>query len=222
MLSEIYQDLKYSVRMLRKNPGFACVVVITLALGIGANTAIFSFVNAVILNPLPFPDSDRLVVINEISKEGAADIGVSLLNFRDWQVRAKSFEEIGGYRFDTFNLSGMGSPQRLIGQEVTGNYFRILGVQPQLGRTFTEEEEKFTPVGTAVIISDSLWRTTFGSDPNILGRTLNLGGYTYWIIGVMPLVLNSFGRLMFGRHSVVGWHPTRLGSSAKRIWDLKL
>ena len=185
LLSDLWQDIRYAVRMLRKNPGFAAVVVITLALGIGANTAIFSFVNAVILNPLPFPDSDRLVVINEISKEGA-EIGVSLLNFRDWQVRAKSFEEIGGYRFDTFNLSGMGSPQRLIGQEVTGNYFRILGVQPQLGRTFTEEEEKFTPVGTAVLISDSLWRTTFGSDPNILGRTLNLGGYDYWVIGVMP------------------------------------
>lgn len=185
MLTETFQDLKYSVRMLRKNLGFAFVVVLTLALGIGANTAIFSFVNAVILNPLPFPDSDRLVVINEISKEGA-EIGVSLLNFRDFQVRAKSFEEIGAYRFDTFNLSGLGSPQRLIGQEVTGNYFRILGVQPQLGRTFTEEEEKFTPVGTAILISDSLWRTTFGSDPNILGRTLNLGGYDYWVIGVMP------------------------------------
>ena len=185
MLSGTYQDLKYSVRMLRKNPGFACVVVITLALGIGANTAIFSFVNAVILNPLPFPDADRLVVINEISKEGA-EIGVSLPNFQDWQVRAKSFEEIAGYRFDTFNLSGMGSPQRLVGQEVTLNYFRILGVQPQLGRTFTEEEGKYTPVGTAVLISDSLWRTTFGSDPNILGRTLNLGGYDYWVIGVMP------------------------------------
>jgi len=185
MLSETYQDLKYSLRMLRKNPGFACVVVITLALGIGANTAIFSFVNAVILNPLPFPDSDRLVVISEISKEGM-EIGASLPNFQDWQVRAKSFEEIGGYRFDTFNLTGIGSPQRLVGQEVTLNYFRILGVQPQLGRTFTEEEEKFTPVGTAVLISDSLWRTTFGSDPNILGRTLNLGGYDYWVIGVMP------------------------------------
>jgi putative ABC transport system permease protein len=185
MLSETYQDLKYSVRMLRKNPGFACVVVITLALGIGANTAIFSFVNAVILNPLPFPNSERLVVISEISKEGM-EIGASLPNFQDWQVRAKSFEEIGGYRFDTFNLSGVGSPQRLVGQEVTLNYFRILGVQPQLGRTFTEEEGKFTPVGTAVLISDSLWRTTFGSDPNILGRTLNLGGYDYWVIGVMP------------------------------------
>ncbi|HEV2835016.1 MAG TPA: ABC transporter permease [Pyrinomonadaceae bacterium] len=185
MLSEIYQDSKYSVRMLRKNPGFACVVVITLALGIGANTAIFSFVNAVILNPLPFPDADRLVVIDEISKEGQ-EIGVSLLNFRDYQTRAKSFEEIGAFRFDSFRLLGMDSPQRLVGQEVTLNYFRILGVQPQLGRIFTEEEENYTPVGTVVLISDSLWRSTLGSDPNILGRTLNFGGDAYTIIGVMP------------------------------------
>src|SRR5215813_5641575 len=94
LLSGLWQDMRYAVRMLRKNPGFSAVVVVTLALGIGANTAIFSFVNAVILNPLPFPDADRLVVISEISKEGM-EIGVSLLNFRDFQVRAKSFEEIG-------------------------------------------------------------------------------------------------------------------------------
>src|SRR6201988_142633 len=185
MLSATYQDLKYSLRMLRKNPGFACVVVITLALGIGANTAIFSFVNAVLLNQLPFPDSDRLVVINEITNQGQ-EMSVSLLNFRDWQTRAKSFEEIGGYRFDSFRLLGMGNTQRLVGQEVTLNYFRILGVQPQLGRIFTEEEEKYTPVGTVILISDELWRSTFGSDPNILGRTLNLGGDAYTIIGVMP------------------------------------
>src|ERR1044071_2192457 len=185
MLTEPYQDVKYSVRMLRKHPGFAAVVVITLALGIGANTAIFSFVNAVILNPLPFPDSDRLVVIDEISNQGE-EMSVSLLNFRDWQVRAKSFEEIGGYRFDAFNLTGIGNSQRLVGQEVTLNYFRILGVQPQLGRIFTEEEEKYTPVGTAILISDSLWRSTLGSDPNVLGRTLNLSGDVFTVIGVMP------------------------------------
>ncbi len=185
MLSETFQDLKYSLRMLRKNPGFAFVVVITLALGIGANTAIFSFVNAVILNPLPFPNADRLVVINEITKEGD-EMSVSLLNFRDWQARAKSFEEIGLYQFDAFNLTGIGNTQRLIGQEVTLNYFRILGVQPQLGRIFTEEEENYTPVGTVILISDSLWRSTLGSDPNILGRTLNLDGDAYTVIGVMP------------------------------------
>src|SRR5689334_2501519 len=185
MLSETYQDFKYSLRMLRKNPGFACVVVITLALGIGANTAIFSFVNAVVINPLPFPDSDRLVVIKELTNQGE-EMSVSLLNFRDWQVRAKSFEEIGAYRFDTFNLTGLGNPQRVSGQEVTLNYFRILGVQPQLGRTFTEEEDKYTPVGTAILISDSLWRNTLGSDPNILGRNLMLSGDAYTVIGVMP------------------------------------
>ena len=185
MLSETYQDLKYSARMLRKNPGFAIVVVITLALGIGANTAIFSFVNAVILNPLPLPDADRLVVINETTNEGR-EMSVSLLNFQDWRVRAKSFEEIGGVRFDTFNLIGAGNPQRLLGQEVTLNYFHILGVQPQLGRTFTAEEEQYGVQPTAVLISDSLWRGTFGSDPNILGRTLNLGGYYFNVVGVMP------------------------------------
>src|SRR5678816_2641420 len=105
MLSETYQDMKYSVRMLRKNPGFASVVVITLALGIGANTAIFSFVNAVILNPLPFPDSDRLVVVNETNHEGDV-ISVSLLNFQDWQARSRSFEELGGVSWITSNLRG--------------------------------------------------------------------------------------------------------------------
>ena len=185
MLTEIYQDLKYSARMLRKHPGFAAVVVITLALGIGANTAIFSFVNAVILNPLPLPDSDRLVVINETTNQGR-EMSVSLLNFNDWRERANSYEELGGFRFDTFNLIGMGNPQRLLGQEVTLNYFKILGVQPQLGRIFTEEEEKYGAAPTAVLISDSLWRGMFGSDPNILGRTLNLGGNYFKVVGVMP------------------------------------
>jgi len=184
MFSNTFQDLKYSLRMLRKNPGFAGVVIITLALGIGANTAIFSFVNAVILNPLPFPDSSRLVVMTETTGRGE-EMSVSLLNFEDWRVRARSFEEIGGTRFLSFNLIGVGAPERLIGQAVTGNFFKILGVQPQLGRTFSSEEEKYGAAPT-VLISDSLWKRTFGSDPNIVGRKLNLGGIVYTVIGVTP------------------------------------
>jgi putative ABC transport system permease protein len=184
MLSESYQDLKYSVRMLRKNPGFAAVVILTLALGIGANTAIFSFVNAVILNPLSFPDSDRLVMIGEINNDGN-EMSVSLRNFQDWQARARSFEELGGIRWVGFNLTGVDNPQNLAGQEVTLNYFSILGVQPQLGRIFSSEEDKFGAARTA-LISDSLWRTTFGADPNILGRSITLGGDSFTVIGVMP------------------------------------
>jgi putative ABC transport system permease protein len=170
--------------MLRKNPGFACVVVITLALGIGANTAIFSFVNAVILNPLPFPDSSRLVVMTETTR-GSEEMSVSLLNFADWRARARSFEEIGGVRFVSFNLTGTGTPQRLIGQAVTRNFFNILGVQPQLGRTFTVEEDKYGVAPTA-LISDSLWQRSFGSDPNIVGQHLKLDGIDFTVIGVMP------------------------------------
>ena len=184
MLSETYRDLKYSARTLRKHPGFAAVVVITLALGIGANTAIFSFVNAVILNPLPFPDSDRLVVISEVNNDGT-EMSVSLLNFQDWQARSRSFEELGGVRWVTFNLTGVNTPQRLAGQAVTLNYFSILGVQPQLGRIFSPEEDKYGAARTA-LISDSLWRTAFGADPNILGRTIKLSSDNFTVIGIMP------------------------------------
>src|SRR6185369_9426939 len=184
MLTDTYRDLKYASRTLRKHPGFAAVVVITLALGIGANTAIFSFVDAVILNPLPFPESDRLVVISQTNNEGN-EVSVSLLNFQDWQARSRSFDEFGGVRFTTFNLTGIDTPQHLAAQEVTLNYFSILGVQPQLGRIFSPEEDKFGAARTA-LISDSLWRTTFGADPNILGRSIKLDSDTVTVIGVMP------------------------------------
>src|SRR5215213_695735 len=183
LLSDLWQDIRYAARMLRKNPGFTAVVVITLALGIGANTAIFSFVNAVILNPLPFPDSDRLVIMKETNPEGA-EITVSLLNFQDWQARSRSFEEFGGGQWVTFNLTGVDTPQRLAGQAVTLNFISILGVQPQLGRIFSPEEDKYGAARTA-LISDSLWRTAFGGDPNILGRSINLSSDTYTVIGIM-------------------------------------
>jgi len=192
MLTETYQDLKYASRTLRKHPGFAAVVVITLALGIGANTAIFSFVDAVILNPLPFPESDRLVVISQTNNEGN-EISVSLLNFQDWQARSRSFDEFGGVRFRTFNLTGVDTPQHLPGQEVTLNYFSILGVQPQLGRVFSPDEDKYGAARTA-LISDSLWRTAFGADPNILGRSIKLDGDPSTVIGVLPPHFELFSK----------------------------
>src|SRR5262245_55906215 len=137
------RDLKFSFRMLRRNPGFATVVILTLALGIGANTAMFSFVHAVILKPLPFPDSSRLVVITETTRSGES-MSVSLLNFQDWRARARSFETIAAYRSVSFSLSGTGfQPQRLSGLAVTPDFFHMLGVQPQLGRLFTEEDDRY-------------------------------------------------------------------------------
>ena len=210
MLSETYQDLKFSARILRKNPGFASVVVITLALGIGANSAIFSFLNAVILNPLPFHDPSRLVSMDQVSSQGG-EMSVSLLDLYDWRERSRSFEEIGGANNISFNLVSEGTPQRLNGQQVTANFFHILGVQPQLGRTFLAEEDKYGVPSTA-LISDSLWRNTFGSDPNIIGRHIDLGDAdVVSVIGVMP------PRFEFIQKSDV-WLPLSLWLHPKSAW----
>ena len=183
-MTETYRDIKYTLRVLRKNPGFALVVIATLALGIGANAAMFSFVDAVLINPLRFPDSSRLVVISETNKEGTR-VSLSVPNFQDWSTRSQSFQEFGAFRYDSFNLLGVDTPRRLRGQAVTANFFHILGVQPQLGRTFTADEDKYGVTPTAVI-SDSLWRNTFAADPNIIGRSINLGGTGFTVIGVLP------------------------------------
>ena len=209
-LSDLWRDIRYAMRMIRKNPGFACVVVITLALGIGANSAIFSFINAVILSPLPFHDPSRLVVIDEISSQGE-EMSVSLPDLTDWRAQAQSFEEIAGVNNISFNLVGEGTPQRLNGQLVTANLFHVLGVQPQLGRTFTAEEDKYGVPSTA-LISDSLWRQAFGSDPNIIGRHIDLGDAdVVTVIGVMP------PRFEIIKKSDV-WMPLSLWLSPRSAW----
>src|SRR5262249_25254996 len=139
---------------------------------------------AVLINPLPFPESSRLVVLTETTSSGQR-MSVSLLNFQDWRARSQSFAEFGGFRNVSFNLIGVDKPQRLRGVAVTSNFFHILGVQPQLGRTFTPEEDQYGVTPTT-LISDSLWKKTFAADPNILGRTLDLGGTLFTVIGVLP------------------------------------
>lgn len=134
----LFQDLRYGLRMLLKNPGFTAVAVITLALGIGANTAIFSVVNAVLLRPLPFPDPDRLMIVKETNlARGMTDFGVSMPDFRDWQSRNQVFERMAAYSVTTTNISGGSEPERVAGVVASADFFSVLGVMPVQGRTFT-------------------------------------------------------------------------------------
>jgi putative ABC transport system permease protein len=181
---KMFQDLRYGIRMLRRNPGFTFIAVLTLSLGIGANSAIFSVVNAVLLRPLPYQDPDRLVMINYYRKIMPNDF-VLAAEFFEWRDQAKSFEQIAACRFDTADLTGSGEPERLNAGFVSADLFAALGVAPALGRTFTQAED--TMGGEqAVILSGELWRLRFGGDPQVIGRTLTLRGQSRTVIGIMP------------------------------------
>ena len=181
---EMFQDLRFGARMLVKNPGFTCVATLTLALGIGANTAIFSVVNAVLLRPLPFKDPGRLVFISERSEQTPV-MTVSIPNFIDWREQNRVFERMAAFRGQTYNLTGLEETERLLGRQVTTDFFSLLGARPILGRTFTPEEDK--PGGERVVIlSHRFWQLRFGGASNVLGRTLSLDNTSYTVIGVMP------------------------------------
>ena len=181
---EVFQDLRFGLRMLLKNPGFTLIATFTLALGIGANTAIFSLVNGILLRPLPFKDPEQLVFLSERSEQ-VPEMAVSFPNYLDWRAQNRVFEQMAAFLDQTFNLTGEEGTERLLGRMVTADYFAVLGVQPRLGRSFTPEEDK--PGGArAVILSDVFWRRRFGADPNVLGRTLTLNNDLYTVIGVMP------------------------------------
>ena len=178
------RDVRHALRVMGKSPGFAAVAVLTLALGIGANAAIFSFIDAVLLRPLPFPEPDRLVSIWE-EEDGTGQRGaVAPANVGDYRT-VSGFESIAGYSTASRSLTGDGPPEGHILEEVTHNYFDVLRVPPALGRAFTPEED--TPNGRKVaIIGDALWQNRFGADPGILGRAVSIDGVTHEIVGVMP------------------------------------
>src|SRR5690349_9609650 len=188
LFSDLTQDIRYALRMLAKNPAFTIVAVIALALGIGANTAIFSVVNAVLLRPLPFKNPEQLVML----WENAAHLGFpkdtpSPANFLDWQKQAQSFTGMAAMVERSFNLTGVGEPERLEGRRVSANLFDLLGVPALLGRTFVPDDDK--PGTHVVLMSYSLWQRRFGSDPAVVGRAVTLNGESYTVIGVMsPLV----------------------------------
>jgi predicted permease len=186
-MTTLFQDLRYGLRMLAKNPGFTLVSVLTLALGIGANTALFSLVNGVLLNPLPFPQPEQLVTLHE-SKPNFETGAIPYLNFVDWQNVNHTFSSIALSRSNAFSLTGMGEAERLQGDYISASFFSTLGVKPALGRDLTPEDDQFG-AGPVVLISAGLWNRKFGAAPEVLGKNLTLDGKGFTIVGVMPASL---------------------------------
>jgi putative ABC transport system permease protein len=186
-MERLLQDLRFGLRALWKNPAFAVVVVLTLALGIGMNTAIFTVVNAALLRPLPYRDPDRLVHLWE-SRQQRADFSqmeASYPNFLDWVARSTAFEQLAGYGFRAFSAAGTEGPEQIIGAQVSAGFFDVLGVPAALGRTFRPGED--TPGSERVVLlTQELWRRRFGGDPSALGKTLNLNGVPFTVVGVLP------------------------------------
>lgn len=178
------QDLTYGARMLMKSPVFALIAILTLALGIGANTAIFSVVNGVLLNPLPFPHPEQIVSLF-VEMPNFKNASISYPNFEDWRRMNRTFSAMAAYRSSGFNLTGHGEPERLHGEMVSAGFFEILGVNPILGRTFSADEDRLGANPT-VMITEVLWRLKYGADPNIIGHRMELNGVGRTIIGVVP------------------------------------
>jgi putative ABC transport system permease protein len=186
LLSDLSQDLRFGVRMLLKNPGFTVIAIIALALGIGANTAIFSVVNAVLLRPLPYKNPERLVMVwEDNSKQGFPRDTPAAPNYLDWRDQNHVFEGMAAMVDISVNLTGTGEPERIDGRRVSGSLFELLGVQPQLGRIFRSEEDQLGANGV-VVLSHGLWQRRFGGDPDVVGKPINLNGKSFTVVGVMP------------------------------------
>ncbi|MGE0128688.1 MAG: ADOP family duplicated permease [Blastocatellales bacterium] len=184
MIADLWQDLRYGARMLMKNPGFSAVIALTLALGIGANAALFSVVNGVLLSPLPYPEPEQLVALNQRTSNTAAG-SISYPNFLDWQKDNQAFSAMAVSRPSSFALVGAGEAERVVGRRVTANLFSVLGVKPALGRDFApgEDERGAAPV---VMISAELWQRKFNAAPDAPGKSLTVDDKSYTIVGVLP------------------------------------
>jgi putative ABC transport system permease protein len=185
MFSDLAQDLRYGLRMLWKSPAFTGIAVLALALGIGANSAIFSVVNTVLLRPLPYKNPDQLMMVwEDATHQGFPFNTPSPANFLDWRQQNTVFESMAAMAQRSFNLTGAGEPERFDGRRVSANLFSLLGVQPVIGRAFLPEEDQ--PGSRVVILSEGVWKRRFGGDPAILGRPISLDGESYTVVGVMP------------------------------------
>jgi putative ABC transport system permease protein len=187
-MGQLAQDLRYGVRMLRKSRGFTTVAVATLALAIGANTAIFSVVYPALLRPLPYRQAEKLVTLGENRRHSdCCAFTSSYPDYLDWKRSAKSFESLAGFSSDGFTLTGTGDPKMIFGAMVTSNFFSTLGVKPMLGRDFVAGDELPEGLGPAVaILSYGFWRSDFGADPNVIGRAIRLDDKAVTVVGVLP------------------------------------
>jgi putative ABC transport system permease protein len=204
-MKSFWQDLRYALRGLRKSPGFAATAIGTLALGIGANTAIFSVVHAVLLRPLPFRNAERVVAVMETWRDRRG--GVSAGNFGDLRASNRSFERLAAVRYTSINMSEDDAPQRVSAARVTEDFFGVFGVDARLGRVFRPEENRPGAAGV-VVLSDRLWRSRFGAARGILGRILRLDGQPHTVVGVMPA---SFD---YARDNEELWLPAGLDAAA--------
>ncbi|MFN2455430.1 MAG: ABC transporter permease [Pyrinomonadaceae bacterium] len=185
-MQTLLQDLRYGVRMLFKNKGFTTLAIIALAVGIGANSAIFSVVNAVLLRPLSYPEPDRLMMVRETNlSRGLTDAGISLPDFREWRSRNHSFERMAAFSSGNYNISGNQEPERVVGAVASADLFPLLGVRPAQGRAFLQEEEQFGK-HRVVVVSDGLWQRRFGAQARLVDQTIKLNNEVFAIVGVMP------------------------------------
>src|SRR5215475_3876864 len=189
-LENLLQDLRYGVRLLRTKPGFAAAAVISLALGIGANTAIFTLVNALLLRPLPVREPAQLVSVYGTDENNRGQflsyVPLSYLNFRDYREQSRVFSGLVAHTRIALSLTTAGEPQQAPAEIVSADYFDVLGVKAFLGRTFTSEEDKILGAQPVVVLSHALWQTRFGGDPTLVGKTVRLNNLNYTVIGIAP------------------------------------
>jgi predicted permease len=191
----MFQDIRFAIRSAMRNPALTSVIVISLALGIGANTTIFTLINAVFLRPLPVNDPARLAQVFTVMPKSTAFQSVSLANYRDFRDNVREFSALAAYQFIGANLVGGTEPIGTGGQLVTGNYFQVLGVNAELGRTILPEEDATLGASPVMVMSAGLWKRAFGSDPGVVGRSVTLNGFKFTVIGVMPAAFKGLQTL---------------------------
>src|SRR5215813_4416090 len=222
-LETLWQDLRYGLRMMLKNPGFATIAVLTLALGIGANTAIFSVVNVLLFKPLPYPDSERLMQLYKFNTARERESPMwEYPKFEMLRDQNRSFDLVAAFYNNSATITGDEEPERVNFEFVSASYFPLLGLSPVIGRTFSAEEDRTPGAHPVAVIGNGLWRRRFGADPQVVGKTLTISGKPYTIIGVLPAEFRGQTGNAEMWLPIMMWPGFRFPSNAKNSWALIL